>query len=104
MSIEDEAKTEEAEAIVRYLGKDENIGQKKTPHSISKAVSKGEIKVYQQKVEKILSLLVSWAGEIFGYEKLEESRLTLFWIKDDKNKFKAWFKEWFGKDFEEKEE
>lgn len=99
MAIEDEAKTQEAELIVRFLASDDNFGLKKSPHGVTRGLSDAEPKVYQQKVEKILSLLVSWANDIFGYEKID--RGSLFWIKTDKNSFITWFKEWFGKEFEE---
>ena len=96
MSVEDEAKTEEAEIIVRYLGENGNIGKRKTPHNISKGVSKNKTKIYQQKVEKILLLLVSWTKEIFGYQKIEDSRLSLFWVKTEIQSYKVCFRNFLG--------
>ncbi len=101
MSIEDDLKTDTAELLERFLAKESNYGVQKTPNNIAKELADSEIKMYQQKVEKILSLFAYGEKEIFGYMKL--SGFSYYWIKVERETFVTWFKEWFGKDFEEKE-
>lgn len=101
MGIEDEFKTQETEAVVKYLARKDIFGNKKTPNAIATALAESKVKIYHQKVEKILSVLSFGARGIFGFEKVD--KISLFWIKAEKEKFISWYKEWFGKDFVEKE-
>ena len=99
MNVEQEVKTEDAELIVRFLGKDENFGHKITANGIATGLKGAERNIFNRKAKMILLLLSAICKEIFGYERV--AMATFFWIKTDKATFKNWFKEWFGKELEE---
>jgi len=54
-------------------------------------------KIYDRKIEKILSMFAIRFTDIFGYEKL--SGASYYWIQAEKGSFQEWFKDWFGEKF-----
>ena len=97
MSIEDEVKTKDAKAIVRFLAASGNYGKKFTPYGIAKELAAPESKMYNQKVERILGMLTIRFPDVFGYEAL--SNYSYYWIQAEKGSFQEWFKDWFGEKF-----
>ena len=86
---------DEVELVVRLLA--EKLGRKFSPNGVTKAFQRRKTKIHSKKATHILQFLSAVCGNIYAFEKFPAG--NYYWIKADKDAFKNWFKEWFGKDF-----